>query len=89
MDSSDKKLVRIESKIDQLVDRMGSIDVTLGKQHESLRDHIRRTELLEKIVEPIEKHVIMINGFIKLLVLLATVAAGSQGIISILEYLNK
>lgn len=89
MDSSNNKLNRIEDKIDKISDSIGSINITLAKQHQSLDEHMRRTELLEKIVEPIEKHVTMINGFIKLVILLATVAAGSQGIISILEYLNK
>lgn len=89
MDSSNNKLNRIEDKIDKISDSIGSINITLAKQHQSLDEHMRRTELLEKIVEPIEKHVIMINGIIKLIVLLATAGAGSEGIIALLEYLKK
>lgn len=37
---------------DEVLHRLGSIDTTLAKQHESLKDHIRRTEILEKAVSP-------------------------------------
>lgn len=46
--SEEKRLERIEAKIDDISDHMGSIDVTLAMQHESLKNHIRRTEALEK-----------------------------------------
>jgi NurA-like 5'-3' nuclease len=50
---SDERLLRIEDKIDRISDKISSIDVTLVSQHESLKEHMRRTELLEKAVEPI------------------------------------
>ncbi len=67
----DRKLDRIESKIDKLTDRIGSIDVTLASQHESLKEHIRRTELLETDVAPIKRHVAMIQGVLKFIMLLS------------------
>lgn len=91
MNSNDAndKLLRIENKIDKMSDRIGSIDVTLASQHESLKEHIRRTELLEKVVEPIQKHVIILNGAMKLLVLIATLFTGVEGLVALMEFLRK
>lgn len=50
------------AKID---DRLSKIDVTLAAQHESLRDHIRRTELLEEQIKPVNEHVHELKGIIK------------------------
>jgi len=66
-------LTRIEKKLDRLDERLGSIDKTLVAQHVSLEEHIRRTEILESKVEPIEKHVAMINGALKLFGMLCMV----------------
>lgn len=73
--SEDKRLERIEAKIDDLNDHLGSIDVTLGQQHISLKEHIRRTSILEDEFKPIKKHVNMVEGGFKLLGILASVAA--------------
>lgn len=85
----DERIIRIEDKIDKVVEHIGSIDVTLGKQHVSLCEHIRRTELLEQEVEPIKKHVAMVSGVIKLVLILASVGAGIEGVISLLNYIRK
>lgn len=61
------RLERVEEKLDKVVEHISSIDVTLAKQHISLKDHIRRTELLEQQVEPIKKHVNMVQGALKLI----------------------
>ena len=71
--SDDQRLTRIEDKIDRVVDRIGSIDVTLSAQHESLKEHMRRTEILERQIEPLNKHVNMIDGVLKFLGVLALV----------------
>lgn len=70
----DKRLERIEVKLDDISDHLSSIDVTLGKQHISLKEHIRRTELLEKDVAPIKKHVSRVEGAAKLIALLSALA---------------
>lgn len=75
------KLDKIDNKIDKIEEHLGRIDVTLGKQHEQLREHIRRTELnetaIEKITEtliPINKHVNMLEGGLKFIGILSLVA---------------
>ncbi len=85
----DDRLVRIEDKIDAVGQKIGSIDVTLASQHESLKDHMRRTELLEQSIEPIKKHVNMVSGALKLIGLLATIGAIIEGIVALLTYLGK
>ena len=65
---SDDKLDRIELKIDQINEHIGSIDVTLGKQSVILEEHTRRSLANEKAVEylkeelkPVFKHVAIVN----------------------------
>lgn len=85
----DDKLERIEGKLDKVVDHIGSIDVTLAAQHVSLKEHIRRTEILEQELAPIKTHVNMISGALKLIGLLAAIGAGAEGVVSLLTYLRK
>ncbi len=73
MDS--KSLDRIEDKIDTVVERLSSIDITLAKQHVSLDEHIKRTAMLENALEPIKKHVNMVQGALKFITALAAIAA--------------
>lgn len=58
---AEDKLDRIENKIDKIVDRIGSIDVTVAKQQVSLDEHIARTNILEDEIRPIKKHVDIVN----------------------------
>jgi len=67
----DKRLDRIEDKVDTIVDKIGSIDATLAAQHVSLKEHIRRTALLEAEIKPVKRHVDMVNGALKLLGLIS------------------
>jgi len=52
---------------------MSSIDATLMAQHVSLRDHMRRTQLLERELKPVKTHVDMIQGALKLLTYLSII----------------
>ncbi len=79
----DQRLSRIETKLDKASDHLSSIDVTLAAQHESLKQHIKRTDELQTIVLPIQKHVILVNGVFKIAI--ASVAAISL----ILKLLGK
>lgn len=79
--SDDQRFSRLENKLDKLSEKLSSIDKTLVAQHESLKEHIRRTELLEKDMEPIKKHVIMIQGGVKFLAILGTGVGIIGGII--------
>lgn len=73
--ADDKRLERIEVKIDKLSDHLGSIDSTLSAQHVSLKDHIRRTEILEENIVPIRRHVDMVKGALALITIIGTIVA--------------
>ena len=45
--------MKLDEKIDKIVDDIGEIKVTMAVNTESLKEHIRRTNLLEKRVEPL------------------------------------
>ncbi len=81
----DKRLERIERKLDDSNDHLASIDVTLAMQHESLRDHIRRTTLLEQELRPIKKHVDMVSGVLKFIVIIGVIL----GIVAAIQSLTK
>lgn len=70
----DKRLERIEKKLDDSNEHLASIDVTLAMQHESLRVHIKRTNKLEDELKPIRRHVYMVQGGMALLSLLGIIA---------------
>lgn len=76
----EKKLDKIENKIDKIQDNISSINSTLAAQHESLKVHIKRTDLLEQQIEPIKKHVAMVHGGLKLLGLISVLAAIAESI---------
>lgn len=80
------KLARIEDKIDKIVDRISSIDVTLARQHVSLEEHIRRTVALEQIVGPVQKDRLMAKGALKVV---GALIAGAAIIAEILNYFRK
>lgn len=73
--SDDKRLERIEKKLDDSNEHLSAIDSTLAAQHVSLRDHMRRTALIEQELRPIKAHVSRVEGALKLLAILATMAA--------------
>lgn len=70
---SDKAILEEIKKLDS---RLDSIDITLAKQHVSLDEHIRRTELLENKVDPIEKHVVFVNAAFKILSAVGAIILG-------------
>lgn len=69
----DKRLERIEQKLDDSNDHLVSIDITLAAQHVSLKEHVRRTRLLEEAIVPIKKHVNMVEGAVKLLMTIGVI----------------
>lgn len=71
----DKRLERIENKLDDTNEHLSAIDKTLAAQHVSLVEHIKRSDMLEKKLAPVEKHVAMVEGALKLIGVLATIAA--------------
>lgn len=60
-------------KIDYIVQEIGGINKTLEVQAKQLEIHIKRTELLENRLSPIEDHVKFTQGLVKLSVYLAAI----------------
>jgi archaellum component FlaC len=76
----DKRLERMEAKLDDMSEHLSSIDTTLMKQELSLTEHIKRTNLLEERVKPIENHMTELKGVVKVLKLLALLATIVEGL---------
>lgn len=71
---------RIESKLDTVVADLGAMKITSAEQHVVLKEHIRRTELLEEDMKPVKRHVYMVDGALKLLGVIGTLAVIIEGI---------
>lgn len=56
---------RVEDKLDKVADDISQINATLVGQAADIKYHIKRTDMLEAKIQPIEKHMIMINGALK------------------------
>jgi hypothetical protein len=82
------RLIRLEDKIDKVIDKTASIDVTLAAQHVSLKEHIRRTEILEEEIKPIKRHVAMLQGCLKFFGLVAMSAGIVEGFVVLLDYMR-
>lgn len=89
MAESDDRIIRIENKIDTMADHVSSINITLAAQHESLKDHMRRTEILEETIKPITKHDHMVLGAVKLILLVTAILGGAEGIVAVMNYISR
>ena len=88
---NDNKLIldflkAIDAKVDKLDERLDDVDKTLIRQHASLEEHIRRTDLLEKKLEPVEDHVKQVQGGVKLIGFLSL---GLGVVVTIMKLLGK
>lgn len=78
------KLDKIDSKIENVDSRLNEMDKTLVKQELNLAEHMRRTDLLENKLEPVEKHVERMQGALKLVVIIGTIVGIAVGIAKLL-----
>lgn len=75
---------KLEDKIDKIMDSISDINITLAKQSVILEEHVRRTNLLEAKMTPVEKHVIMVNGVLKFFGAIAVFVGIIEGILKII-----
>lgn len=80
----DKSFKRLEDKLDKLDERLDNIDKTMIRNTVSLEDHIRRTEILEEKIDPIEKQISQVQGALKFTGIVALIA----GLIASLAKIN-
>jgi hypothetical protein len=85
----DQRLERIENKLDKAAEHLSSIDSTLAAQHVSLKEHIRRTAILEIEMKPVKNHVAVVNGILKLVGLIAAIGGGIEGVVALAKYLGN
>ncbi len=86
---ADERIIRIEDKIDKLGDHLGRIDVTIASQHEVLKEHIRRTQAIEKVIEPHQKIYITGKGVLKICGLIAASVTVAGICLEIIEFIRK
>ena len=55
MTEGEKRLDRIEQKIDQLVDAVSEVKVTMAENTRDIAHHIKRTDALEARVEQVDR----------------------------------
>lgn len=70
---SNKILEHLLNKIDNIDSRIDNIDKTMAVNTASLEEHVKRTNILEKKLEPVEDHVKLMNAVAKLIALTSTV----------------
>lgn len=89
MSHQDDRLFRVEDKLDSLKDTLNEINITLAAQHESLKEHMSRTRLLEDRVDPLEKNATMTHGAIKLVSGGVAVISAVHSVLAVLQALHK
>lgn len=81
---------KIDAKLDQIQNKIGSIDVTLARNTKDLEIHMMRTEQNEGMIKslrddlvPVKKHVLMVEAGLKVLGLIALCVTIVSGILRI------
>jgi predicted nucleic acid-binding Zn-ribbon protein len=84
------QLNKIEEKLDKVDEKLSSIDITLAKQAKDLEHHIYRTdlaesniEILRKEMQPVKKHVALMDASLKVIGAIASVITFVIGIIKL------
>ena len=85
----EKRAERIENKLDKVAEDIGEIKVTQASQHVSLKEHMRRTELLEQVVEPMKKHLLILAAIGRIIGGVVTLAIFLSAVFEIVEYYVK
>lgn len=90
-----KSLERIDEGMDELNKKQAEQNITLAVQSEQLKEHMKRSDNIEKYVaeledqmKPIQKHVTTVNALILLLGGIFAVIAALEGILKIVKLLH-
>lgn len=96
---NENEKTRLYLTLDRIEKRMDSVDVTLIEQHISLKEHMKRSDLLEKKqerdrkeiedqVKPVVSHVQLVNAGLKLFGLFCGVISIVAGVLKIVEFFS-
>jgi predicted nucleic acid-binding Zn-ribbon protein len=87
-----EQLDKIEEKVDRIEEKISNIDITLAKQAKDLEHHIYRTdlaesniELLRSEIEPVKKHVALMDASLKVIGAIATISTFVLGVIRLIS----
>lgn len=76
----DTRMDNVEKKIDGIDSRIDNLDVMTGKQQVILDEHVKRTNLLEDQLRPVQEHVSQIKFAMKIIGLLLAGGVTGAGI---------
>lgn len=62
----DRRLEKIEKNLDETVEHLVSIDKTLAEQSVILAHHVKRSDMLEKQIEPVHNLMQEMKGVVKI-----------------------
>ena len=79
-DHLDLHMNNVNSKLDKLDGRMDNVDVTLVKQQSILDEHVRRTNVLEAKVEPLQTMNLQVKTLLKIGAVIMATGAGGLGL---------
>ena len=74
---------KIEEKLDRIDRRIDSIDKHLAVYNTQLKFHIKRTDMLEKNIEPLKIHLNKTHGILTFIGVVATVITVAVAVINI------
>jgi flagellar motor component MotA len=92
----DTRMAALEAKLDKIMENVVDLKVAQAahtevqkKHNESLDEHMRRTDLLEQQIKPLETKAAMIEGAFKLIGGLAVGVGIIQGLMSLMEHIRN
>lgn len=83
--SDENRIIRIEDKIDKMSEKLNSIDSTLALQHESLKTHIKRTDLLEAAIKPLQEKDAINKWLLQFISIAAIIIGAATSIMLVLK----
>lgn len=84
----DARADRLESKIDKITEQLSEMNVTMAKQEVNLQLHMKRSDLLEKQMIPVRKHVAMVHGVVKFIGVLSILSGIALSLVEIIKALK-
>lgn len=83
---------RLFELLDKISEDVSDLKVTVAKQEENIKEHIRRTELAEENLDlirkemlPLKEHVVTINGVLKSLGIISVVIGSGVSFFQIIR----
>lgn len=77
---------KLDIQHQELDKRLDNIEKVMIAQEINLKEHMRRTDILEESIKPIQKHVTMVEGVFKFLGLLSLLIGIVSGVARILGF---